>query len=148
MKSQCQARLPDISAPATRKSSSGIQLERQCSLIITQAHIVSPRCQSPIVSHSSEPEPFDGHMDMTEPAPQPAEDPQSQLENGDSTALRTLCAQLHEKVNSFLQEDVKTERLQATQEQTRRSLAVIQEALDKYEFASPQILPTSYHFDN
>ena len=86
-------------------------------------------------------------MDMTESAPQPAEDQQPELENGDSTALRTLCAQLHEKVSSFLQEDVKTERLQATQKQTRRSLAVIQEALDRYEFASPQIRNHFYYDD-
>ena len=70
---------------------------------------------------------------MTEPEPQFQEEQQSQLQNGDSTALRTLCAQLHDKVTSFLQEDVKTERLKATQEQVRRSLAVIQEALDRYE---------------
>ena len=76
---------------------------------------------------------------MTESAPQPPEDQQSPLQNGDATALRTLCAQLHEKVNSFLNEDVKTERLRATQAQTRRSLAVIQEALDRYEFASPEL---------
>ncbi|KAL8788942.1 MAG: hypothetical protein Q9195_007058 [Heterodermia aff. obscurata] len=75
-------------------------------------------------------------MDMTESAPQLPEDQQSRLENGDSTALRTLCAQLHEKVNSFLNEDVKTERLRTTQAQTRRSLAVIQEALDRYELSS------------
>lgn len=73
---------------------------------------------------------------MTEPAPNQQENQQSQLENGDSTPLRTLCAELHEKVTSFLQEDVKTERLTATQQQTRRSLAAIQEALDKYECAT------------
>lgn len=73
---------------------------------------------------------------MTEPAPPSQEEQQSQLQNGDDAALRTLCSQLNEKVTSFLLVDVKTERLKATQEQVRRSLAVIQEALDRYESVS------------
>ena len=80
--------------------------------------------------------PTDGQDDMTELAPSHNADQLTQLPNGDTSPLRTICAELHDKVTSFLNEDLKTERLKATQEQTRRSLAVIQEALDKYEFAA------------
>ena len=52
--------------------------------------------------------------------------------NGDSSSLRALCSELHAQVDAFLQEDVKTERLSSVQAQTRKSLAVIQEALDTY----------------
>ncbi|KAL8934352.1 MAG: hypothetical protein Q9211_005270, partial [Gyalolechia sp. 1 TL-2023] len=54
------------------------------------------------------------------------------LQNGDSTSLRALCATLHARITAFLQEDVPTERLKAVQAQTRKSLAIIQEALDRY----------------
>ena len=56
------------------------------------------------------------------------------INNGDSSALRDLCSKLHNQVTAFLQEDVKTERLKAVQAQVRQSLAIIQEALDKYEY--------------
>ena len=87
----------------------------------------------------------DGQDDMTEPAPPHDEDQLTQLTNGDTSPLRNLCAELHDKVTSFLQEDLKTERLKATQEQTRRSLAVIQEALDRYEFAACSRPSPSHH---
>ncbi|KAL8932690.1 MAG: hypothetical protein Q9216_006727, partial [Gyalolechia sp. 2 TL-2023] len=54
------------------------------------------------------------------------------LQNGDSTSLRSLCATLHAQITAFLQEDVPTERLKAVQAQTRKSLAIIQEALNRY----------------
>ncbi|KAI4167757.1 MAG: hypothetical protein LQ343_006952 [Gyalolechia ehrenbergii] len=58
------------------------------------------------------------------------------LQNGDSTSLRSLCATLHAQITAFLQEDVPTERLKAVQTRTRKSLAIIQEALDRYDLAS------------
>ena len=61
---------------------------------------------------------------------------QHDIPNGDSSALRELCSKLHDRVTAFLQEDVKTERLKAVQKQTRQSLAVVQEALDRYEYAT------------
>jgi len=70
---------------------------------------------------------------MTEPALQHTENQQPIPSNDDNSALRDLCAQLHSQVTAFLQEDVKTERLKAAQARTRHSLAVIQEALDRYE---------------
>lgn len=56
--------------------------------------------------------------------------------NGDPSFLRAFCSELHAKVEAFLQEDVKTERLRSVQAQTRKSLAIIQEALDKYRSSS------------
>lgn len=56
--------------------------------------------------------------------------------NGDSSAFRELCSKLHDQVNSFLLEDVKTVRLKAVQNQTRQSLGVVQDALDNYELSS------------
>ncbi len=70
--------------------------------------------------------------------------PQRPLTNGDadptiddeSPSLRSLCARLNARITAFLQEDVKADRLKSAQAQTRISLKIIQEALDKY----PQVL--------
>ncbi|KAL8714326.1 MAG: hypothetical protein Q9220_001657 [cf. Caloplaca sp. 1 TL-2023] len=62
----------------------------------------------------------------------------SNVPNGDnvsspsSESLRTLCTSLHHQITAFLQEDVPTETLKAAQAQTRHSLKIIQEALDRY----------------
>ena len=74
----------------------------------------------------------------------PSQDP---IVERDSTPLRNLCTRLNAQITTFLHEDVKTERLKATQAQTRISLQVIQEALDRY----PQVLhfhapPAVIHF--
>ncbi|KAL9597661.1 MAG: hypothetical protein Q9219_004988 [cf. Caloplaca sp. 3 TL-2023] len=58
------------------------------------------------------------------------------LQNGDSASLRSLCASLHAQITAFLQEDVSTERLRAVQAQTRKSLQIVQEALDRYDLPS------------
>lgn len=50
----------------------------------------------------------------------------------DDTPLRALCASLNAQVTAFLDEDVKTEKLKFAQAQTRISLQIIQEALDRY----------------
>ncbi len=70
---------------------------------------------------------------MTEPELQHPENQQPPTPHGHNSELRELCSNLHSQVTAFLQKDVETERLQAVQAQTRHSLAVIQEALDKYE---------------
>ena len=62
-------------------------------------------------------------------------------ENGNSTPLRTLCADLHTKIEAFLQEDVKTEILKNVQTQCRHSLSIISEALEKYPYAIPLFRP-------
>lgn len=71
---------------------------------------------------------------MTEPDLQHSGKQQTDTHNDEPSALREICTKLHSQVTAFLQKDVETERLKAVQAQTRRSLAVIQEALDKYEY--------------
>ncbi|KAI4231958.1 MAG: hypothetical protein LQ349_005271 [Xanthoria aureola] len=65
---------------------------------------------------------------------------QPSLQNGDSDSdsdsLRSLCASLHSQITAFLQEDVPTETLRAVQAQTKKSLAIIQQALDRYPLPS------------
>ena len=57
------------------------------------------------------------------------------LANGDNShPLRALCARLHSQIKAFLEENTKNARLQAVQAQTRRSLQIIQEALDRYPY--------------
>lgn len=58
--------------------------------------------------------------------------PQNYTVEGNSTPLRALCTRLNAQITAFLHEDVKTEKLRATQAQTRISLQIIQEALDRY----------------
>ena len=58
--------------------------------------------------------------------------------NGDHP-LRKLCTAVHDRIEAFLQEDVPTERLRKVQAQTRISLGIIQEALDRYR----SIVPTT-----
>ncbi|MCJ1234815.1 3'-phosphoadenosine 5'-phosphosulfate sulfotransferase [Varicellaria rhodocarpa] len=49
-----------------------------------------------------------------------------------TTSLNTLCSQLHHKIEAFLSENVQTETLRRVQAQTKISLAVIHQALDRY----------------
>lgn len=58
--------------------------------------------------------------------------PQNHTVEGERTPLRALCTRLNAQITTFLHEDVKTEKLKATQAQTRISLQIIQEALDRY----------------
>ncbi|KAF2754616.1 phosphoadenosine phosphosulfate reductase [Pseudovirgaria hyperparasitica] len=50
----------------------------------------------------------------------------------DTQSFAELCAHMHGRLQRFLAEDVKDERLSSVQEQTRISLDVISEALHKY----------------
>ena len=47
-----------------------------------------------------------------------------------------LCARIHDRVQAFLDEQAASERLKSLQQQTRISLDVISEALDKYKYAA------------
>ncbi|WPH04700.1 putative phosphoadenosine phosphosulfate reductase, rossmann-like alpha/beta/alpha sandwich [Acrodontium crateriforme] len=76
---------------------------------------------------------------------------QSQAQNGTANTqkevaqsgdLASICAQVHAKVEKFLNRKAENERLRRTQEQTRESLGVIGEALEKY---SPSALSLSYN---
>jgi FAD synthetase len=49
-----------------------------------------------------------------------------------SSSLRATCARLHARVEAFLREEAPTETLRQVQQQTRKSLAVIHEALKRY----------------
>jgi len=49
-------------------------------------------------------------------------------------ALPELCAQVHARLEAFLASTPDTERLRRVQEQSRRSLKVIEEALQRYRF--------------
>ena len=60
------------------------------------------------------------------------------MQNGHVNPLRILCAQLHEQIEAFLQEDIQEERLKAVQAQCRHSLDIIQEALDRYPYVPVQ----------
>lgn len=47
-------------------------------------------------------------------------------------ALPVICAQVYERLETFLTSDPKTERIKEVQEQSRLSLRIIEEALEKY----------------
>lgn len=64
------------------------------------------------------------------------------LFNGDLLPLRALCAKLHSQITAFLDEKVQNVRLQAAQAQTRRSLQIIQEALDRYPYFTDFLPPS------
>jgi len=103
---------------------------QEAGTVFTIVQLVS-RSQCPAEAFADGP--YQHTIAMTEPALQYTENQQPTPSNHDNSALRRLCAQLHSQVTAFLEEDVKTERLKSAQAQTRRSLAVIQEALDRYE---------------
>lgn len=50
----------------------------------------------------------------------------------DEPALPALCARVHARVAAFLAAEATTERLRKVQDQTRLSLKIIDEALDRY----------------
>lgn len=50
--------------------------------------------------------------------------------------LSALCAKVHARVTAFLDAQATTERLKNVQEQTRLSLKIIDEALDRYEYVA------------
>ncbi|KAL9039783.1 MAG: hypothetical protein Q9214_004734, partial [Letrouitia sp. 1 TL-2023] len=60
--------------------------------------------------------------------------PQTTSNGEEPSALRSLCATLHAQILVFLQEEAPTERLRNVQSQTRKSLLIIQRALDRYDF--------------
>lgn len=50
--------------------------------------------------------------------------------------LPALCAKVHARVDAFLNAEATTERLKAAQLQTRLSLRIIDEALERYRWAA------------
>lgn len=49
-------------------------------------------------------------------------------------ALPELCARVHQRLEAFLHAEPATERLRQVQEQSRRSLKILEEALDRYTY--------------
>ncbi|KAI4165547.1 MAG: hypothetical protein LQ342_000960 [Letrouitia transgressa] len=60
--------------------------------------------------------------------------PQITSNGEEPSALRSLCATLHAQILAFLQEEAPTERLRNVQSQSRKSLLIIQRALDRYDY--------------
>jgi hypothetical protein len=77
---------------------------------------------------------------MTESCPPHSSAADHQV-NGEHRSLRQTCAELHERVNAFLDENIDDELLKRVQDQTRISLGVVEEALSKYRsFGLPALL--------
>jgi FAD synthetase len=53
-----------------------------------------------------------------------------------ATSLIELCRVINERVSLFLAEDALNERLRSVQEQTKISLSVIREALERYSYVN------------
>ena len=62
--------------------------------------------------------------------------PPSPLLPAQPLPLSELCSRVHERVATFLTQEVPTQRLRSVQEQTRISLCVIQKALRQYKYGS------------
>ena len=56
----------------------------------------------------------------------------------DEERLPALCAKIHGRITAFLAEEVCTERLRHVQEQTRLSLGIIAESLERYRCVGRQ----------
>lgn len=52
-------------------------------------------------------------------------------------ALLELCAKVHAKVDAFLKREPKTERLRSVQEQSKLSLSILEETLERYRCVVP-----------
>lgn len=55
-----------------------------------------------------------------------------------SPSLPLICTKVNERLEAFLASEPKTERLRGVQEQSRLSLRIIEEALEKYRLAVGQ----------
>lgn len=58
------------------------------------------------------------------------------IPNGEGR-LSALCAKVHARVTAFLDAEASTERLKNVQDQTRLSLKVVKEALERYRCDLP-----------
>jgi hypothetical protein len=77
-------------------------------------------------------------MTAGDSAARDVEVPASPLVDTTPLPFPALCARINDRIDAFLAEDDVSERLRSLQEQTRRSLDVIGEALEDYKYeASP-----------
>lgn len=54
------------------------------------------------------------------------------IAQGSDEGLPSLCARIHAQITDFLAEEAASERLKNVQEQTRLSVKIIAEALERY----------------
>lgn len=74
---------------------------------------------------------------------------QPNVTDGDSHSLRVLCKQIHHKINAFLQEESKEERVVDAQSQCRNSMNIIGEAIKRYPyFYDSSLIPRSSQADH
>ncbi|KAF2808323.1 adenine nucleotide alpha hydrolases-like protein [Mytilinidion resinicola] len=77
------------------------------------------------------PAPLLGESESCNAAPQPV----SPLVADTPPPLPDVCAKIYNRINAFLEEETDSQRLQGLQKQTRISLDVISEALDRYSLS-------------
>lgn len=75
-------------------------------------------------------------MTAGEPSARDVEVPDSPLVDHAPLPFPDLCSRIHARVQAFLDEHHDSDRLRSLQAQTRISLDVIADALDKYKYAS------------
>jgi FAD synthetase len=64
--------------------------------------------------------------------------PASPLVHDTPLSFPDVCARIHGRIAAFLAEQPASPRLESLQQQTRISLRVIEDALDKYRYARPR----------
>lgn len=69
----------------------------------------------------------------------PKSDPTSPLVDDTPLPFPQLCAKIHDRIEAFLDEKDVSPRVKGVQEQTRISLRVIEEALDRYRYVAPDM---------
>ena len=74
-------------------------------------------------------------MTAAEPSARDVEVPASPLVADAPLSFPDLCARIHHRIAAFLDEQHTSDRLKSLQAQTRTSLDVIADALDKYQYA-------------
>lgn len=53
-------------------------------------------------------------------------------QNGESGGLAQICARVHAQITAFIDADATTDRLRRVQEQTRLTLRILDESLERY----------------
>lgn len=69
------------------------------------------------------------------------EEQEREGEKEEDPSLKHLCADIYTRISSFLRDEPPNDQLRQVQVQTRRSLDVIREALDRYSFVITQYPP-------
>lgn len=92
----------------------------------------------PATSHPSHADIVQDMTGLNGPASDPAKQDIAQIIAAEpALELPALCAQIHARLNAFLETEPATDRIRSVQDQSRTSLKVIEEALSQYRYASP-----------